>query len=379
MTPIALVTGDFAPTGGMDRANHALARYLALSGRPVHLVAHRIADDLASLPGVAFHRVRKPLGSYALGAPFLARSGATIGMQTAVAGGRVVTNGGNCSFPDINWVHYVWAVYRADLPRSLLRRLKQQFEYRLNRRAETAALCKARVVLCNSAATRSHVVERVGVRQERAAVVYYGSDPATFYPASADVRTELRTKLGWAVDRPVVIFIGALGDRRKGFDTLFDAWVNLCGRSDWNADLAVVGRGAELSLWQARAEARGLAKRIHFLGFRTDVPDLLRAANLLVSPTRYEAYGLGVQEALCCGLPAVVSASAGVTEHYTAGCRDLLLPDPDDAADLARRIEKALRDDERLRPQIDALSARLRSRTWDDMAAEIVGIIEATG
>jgi glycosyltransferase involved in cell wall biosynthesis len=378
MTPVALVTGDFVSTGGMDRANHALARYLAQAGRPVHLVAHRAADDLTRIPGVTFHRVRKPLGSYALGAPFLARAGSTVGRRIAAAGGRVVTNGGNCCFPDVNWVHYVCAVYRADLPNSRLHRLKQQLEYPLNLRAETVALRRARFVVCNSAASRRDVVERVGVPRERTATVYYGSDPTTFRPASADQRAELRTKFGWAVDRPVAIFIGALGDRRKGFDTLFDAWARLCGRSDWNADLAVIGRGAELPAWQARADAQGLGKRIHFLGFRTDVPDLLRAANLLVSPTRYEAYGLGVHEALCCGLPAVVSASAGVAEQYAAGCHELLLPDPDDAADLAQRIETALRDDERLRPQIDVLSARLRSRTWNDMAAEIVGIIEAT-
>jgi len=39
---------------------------------------------------------------------------------------------------------------------------------------------------------------------------------------------------------------------------------------------------------------------------------------VLVSPVRYEAYGLNVQEALCCGVPAIVSACAGVAERYPA-------------------------------------------------------------
>jgi hypothetical protein len=69
MMSIALVTGDFAPTGRMDQANFALAHYLARAGRQVHLVAHRAADDLTRYRNVKFHRVRKPLGSYALGAP----------------------------------------------------------------------------------------------------------------------------------------------------------------------------------------------------------------------------------------------------------------------------------------------------------------------
>ena len=96
--------------------------------------------------------------------------------------------------------------------------------------------------------------------------------------------------------------------------------------------MIVVGAGA--SLGRLKDEARDLGGSIEFLGFRRDVPDLLRACDALVSPTRYEAYGLNVHEALCCGLPALVSRSAGVAERYPAGLADLLIPDPDDPADL---------------------------------------------
>ena len=44
-----IVAGDFVRTGGMDAANHALASFLARGGRETHLVAHRVADDLAAL------------------------------------------------------------------------------------------------------------------------------------------------------------------------------------------------------------------------------------------------------------------------------------------------------------------------------------------
>ena len=59
MTPWLLVAGDFTPFGGMDAANHALARYLAARGE-VHLVTHRAWPDLASLPGVTVHHVWRP-------------------------------------------------------------------------------------------------------------------------------------------------------------------------------------------------------------------------------------------------------------------------------------------------------------------------------
>jgi len=79
----------------------------------------------------------------------------------------------------------------------------------------------------------------------------------------------------------------------------------------WDARLVVVGTGASLPSWRARTVEEGLGDSITFLGFRNDVPDVLAACDLLVSPTRYEAYGLNVQEALCTGLPAIVQRRGG--------------------------------------------------------------------
>lgn len=66
-----LVAGDFSPLGAMDRANMALARYLADRG-PVHLVTHRAWEDLAADPNVAVHLVPRPFGRHMLGGPLLA-------------------------------------------------------------------------------------------------------------------------------------------------------------------------------------------------------------------------------------------------------------------------------------------------------------------
>ena len=54
-----IVAGDLTPLGGMDAANHALARHLATRAE-VHLVTHRAWPDLASLPTVRVHHVWRP-------------------------------------------------------------------------------------------------------------------------------------------------------------------------------------------------------------------------------------------------------------------------------------------------------------------------------
>jgi glycosyltransferase involved in cell wall biosynthesis len=350
----------------MDMANLALARHLARRG-PVELVAHRAAEELTRLANVTIRQVSRPFGSHLLGEGLLGRRGRVAARNA----GRVVVNGANCDWDDVNWVHYVHAAYRPQTTAGLARRLKNGFVHRRASAAERTILPRSRVVVCNSRATARDVIERVGVPESRVRVVYYGTDPKRFAPIASSERQAVRESLAWA-DRPWAVFVGALGDARKGFDTLYAAWRELCRDAGWDANLAVVGRGAELPAWQVQVKADGLANRIHFLGFRPDVDRVLAAANVLIHPARYEAYGLGVHEALCRGLPAIVSARAGVAERYPADFGAFLLTDPNDARELADRLRTWRRDLEAWPARLTELSAALRSRTWDDMAAEFV-------
>jgi glycosyltransferase involved in cell wall biosynthesis len=217
-------------------------------------------------------------------------------------------------------------------------------------------------------------VEALGVDPARARTVYYGIDPELFRPASEEERARQKAALGFT-ERPAVAFIGALGDRRKGFDTLFSAWERLAAEPSWDADLVVIGTGRDLDGWRARAAARRLERRIHFLGFRRDVPAVLAACDALVAPTRYEAFGLGVAEALAGGLPAVVSAGAGVAELYPAELRPLLFEDVESVSELVTRLRDWRSRKDELAPHVAELSRRVRGRTWDTMASDILKLV----
>jgi glycosyltransferase involved in cell wall biosynthesis len=375
MERVVLVTGDFVRTGGMDMPNFAVAQRLADCGVFVQLVAFRVADELAEHANVRWRRVPKPLGSYSLGLPLLDHVGRKVGRKCLARGGRVIVNGGNCQVGDVNWVHYVHAAYQASGSTSLARRAQHALTHRLNLEQERSALLKARSIIVNSERTRRDLTEKLGIDDSLIRTVYYGIDAERFSPPSEERRRRLRGQLG-IPDRPQVAFVGALGDRRKGFDTLFAAWSSLCRDPGWECDLMVVGRGAELPLWQKRAQDEGIQQRVRFLGFRSDVPDVLAACDALVAPTRYEAYGLGVQEALCTGLPAIVSASAGVAERYPPALVELLLDDPDNAGALEASLRNWRRHHERLRNAARELSLQLRQRTWQVMAEEFRFLID---
>lgn len=373
--PWLLVSAAFVKTGGQDRANYALASYLARHAQHVHLVSHRVSDDIATSDRVTLHTAPRPLHSDLLGEPFLQRMGAAFAKTLDNA--YVVANGGNCACADVNWVHYVHATYVPSHDGGVVLQTKQQLAHRLFLRDERRAIGTARIVIANSQRTATDLTERVGIDPARVRVIYYGIDPDEFRPAAVDERRQLRSVLGWSQDRPVVLFIGALGDRRKGFDTLFAAWQRIARMNGLDPMLVVIGRGAMLDEWRRRAAEEGLDRSMTFLGFRDDVPKLVQAADLLVAPTRYEAYGLGVHEAICCGLPAVVSARAGVAERYPAELRGLLLSDPEDVDELASRMIDCLDRHSVLTGGMQPFAAELRRRTWDDMAHDIFRTVSA--
>ncbi len=367
-----IATGDFSAHGGMDRANYALASWLASRNGDVHLVAHHVDEDLASRAGVTVHRVARPLGAHLAGAPLLARA-ARRTRRRLPAGTRVLMNGGNGVDGVPTWVHYLHAAYVPEVAVSLRTRVSASAGRRYYLAREAAAIGAAPLVICNSRVTAADVQRHYGVPAARTTVIYYGIDAAAFGPTTADERREARRQLGLDGDRPTAMFVGALGDRRKGFDLLFDAWKTF---GDRDAQLIVAGAGVERERWAARARGEGLG-RVHMLGFRRDVARLLAASDVMVHPARYEAYGLGVHEAICRGVPAIVTAAAGVAERFPAALSPLVLPAPATAADVAAALERWAADPAGWRARVAEFSGALRARTWDDMAADVARAVDA--
>ena len=374
--PYVFVTGDFVRTGGMDMANFALADYAARRGHEVHLIAHRVAPELARARNVVVHRVPKPANSYAAAAPVVAVSGRRWARRLSGRRPRMLVNGGNCVWPATNWVHYVHAAYTPETRRGGEARWRRQLVHRMFLAFERAALRRASLIIANSARTAEDLRVHLGIEPRRIRTIYYGIDAPRFYPRSPGERRTAREALGWAPDVPVVAFIGTLGDLRKGFETVFEAWSELATDSRWPCHLAVIGNGADAGYWQRRLAQVPWAAGVHFVGFSSDVAGVLAACDALVSPTRYEAYGLAAHEALCTGLATFVTSTAGVAERVPPELRHFLIPDPRDARDIARRMREWWSTRDRCLDAQLALAHTLRRRSWDDMAAEILDVME---
>ncbi|NKC32416.1 glycosyltransferase family 4 protein [Falsiroseomonas selenitidurans] len=165
---------------------------------------------------------------------------------------------------------------------------------------------------------------RLGIHPHPVAVLN-GRDPARFHPDPA-ARARLRAALGAAAGDCVVIAISRLV-RHKGFVELLEAMA--C--TPPNCVLWVAGErlasdhGEDLTPHFQRAAAL-LGRRLVMLGYRTDVPALLAAADVFTLPSHFEGLPMSIIEAMLTGLPVVATDIRGPREQVVPGETGLLVP-----------------------------------------------------
>lgn len=165
-----------------------------------------------------------------------------------------------------------------------------------------------------------------------------GRNPAQFHP-DPDARARIRAELGTPAERVVVVVVSRLV-RHKGHPEL------LAAMRDVPAELWVVGErlssdhGEDLEPW---FQAAGLGPGLRRLGYRTDVPALLAAADIFALPSHFEGLPMSVIEAMLTGLPVVASDISGPREQVVPGETGLLVP-PAAVAPLAAALAALARD-----------------------------------
>jgi glycosyltransferase involved in cell wall biosynthesis len=95
--------------------------------------------------------------------------------------------------------------------------------------------------------------------------------------------------------------------------------------SDPNAHLVLVGDGVLREQLQEQAKDLGLLGQVHFLGLRTDIPDVLGAMDVFALSSDWEGNPLSVMEAMASGLPIVSTAAGGVPDLFASGKQGLIV------------------------------------------------------
>lgn len=186
-----------------------------------------------------------------------------------------------------------------------------------------------------SDSTCDHLALTLGLPRTSVALVPNG------VPFRAGQREQTRVALGVQPDETLLLAVGNLY-KVKGHATLVQAAELLARRHDlppWR--IAVAGRGEEEATLRAMISSAGLSKRVELLGLRSDIPDLLAAADGWLMPSLSEGLPMALLEAMLAGLPTVCSAVGGIPELIRPGDTGFLVP-PEDANALADGISRLL-------------------------------------
>lgn len=211
---------------------------------------------------------------------------------------------------------------------------------RIMRRLIPFSARRATHIITGSQHAAQEIAALCHVPQHKISVIYYGVG-AQFSPQN---RAEAREKMAvrYGLRQPFLLAVGLIQPRKnlsrllQAFALIKDKYPELC--------LAIVGRAAwgweEL---QKQLASLGLAQRIVLLGAvpDADLPDVYRAAEMLVYPSLYEGFGLPPLEAMACGTPVVASNTTSLPEVVgEAG----VLVDPYEPEAIAEGIIKLLED-----------------------------------
>ncbi len=243
--------------------------------------------------------------------------------------------------------------------------LRDRTPFRLRLRLQRLALRGAAAVVCNTTNTRRAAAELYGVPEAKLWVVYPAIDieEGEGEPVSAALAFRERLVGG---NVPVILTVGRLSERHKGFDTAILATAAIA-RSVPHVKLVIVGPGDQSAL-RATAKSAGVTERVVFTGLldRVDLLRLFRTCDVFLLPgrevgTTAEGFGIVYLEAARFAKPVVAGRAGGVPEAVVDGTTGVLV-DGGSAAEVAGAVAALLAD----RPRAERLGQEGRERVLRD-------------
>ncbi|MCO6436938.1 MAG: glycosyltransferase [Phycisphaerae bacterium] len=230
------------------------------------------------------------------------------------------------------------AARRAGIPpdRVLCEIQTVEIERRWHLRVDRFSHSACRYFIGNSPSVIDHLAAQARIPRDRLRLVRGGVDPDRF----AGVVPLDRAALKIPADAPILLWVGRL-DPVKGLFDLLDAFALIAPSHP--AQLLLVGDGSLRARLEQHARSLRLADRVHFLGSRTDIPELLATADVFVFPSRTEGLPNALLEAMATGCAVVTTDVPGCRDLVTDQDTGFVVP-RGDVAGLAETIARLLRD-----------------------------------
>lgn len=156
-----------------------------------------------------------------------------------------------------------------------------------------------------------------------------GVDLSKFYP-DEQKRESKRKEFGFTENDFVLLSVGEL-NKNKNHKIILEAIAKLKGTELYeHLHYMICGQGILREQLENWAQQAGIADRVHFLGYHTNVAEIYNCADIFLFPSKREGLGLAAIEAMATGLPIITSNVGGITEYsidgktgYTFNCDDI--------------------------------------------------------
>ncbi|MES1933793.1 glycosyl transferase group 1 [Salinisphaera shabanensis T35B1] len=251
-------------------------------------------------------------------------------------------------------VHAEWLAQRRRAAEPLARWWRRFGGYhrdKLRMERRMYASDRLQAVICNSQMVRRDIEQRFPDCRAKLCVIENGIDVQHFKrdAHAAEIGRQTRKQLGIAADAPVFLCVGS-GFERKGVKTAIAA----LAQAPQQAHLIVVGRDSRTARYRRIARSCGVAERTHFLGARDDVRPYFWAADALVHPALYEAFGIVIAEAMASGIPVIASTRTGAARAMVTCPETGALYDSLDVGGFAQAMQLMAERDARAREKARA-------------------------
>lgn len=359
---IALVTHRLIKGDGQGRINYEIVQHALREGHEFSLLASEIEPELRSHPSVQEVRIEVDGWPTTLlrNQIFAWRSFRWLkkhGYKFDVLHANGFITWAEADVNVANFVHSSWL--RSSVHTARVRRgfygAYQWLYTALNALLERRAFHQSKMVVPYSGKTHREILE-LGIPDNRIRYIPVGVDSQEFYPRLVD-RKELNLPEGV----PLALFAGDMQVPRKNLDSVLHAMIEVP-----EMHLAAVG-SAKGSPYPGLVEQLELTSRVHFLGYRQDLPQLMRAADLFVFPSRYEPFGLVVLEAMASGLPVVTASTTGAADVVNEEC-GIIIDDPENTKDLAIALEWLTQHPETRKKMGIAARITAEQHSWEQMS-----------
>lgn len=207
-------------------------------------------------------------------------------------------------------------------------------------------------VICVSADLVEQCI-RSGVDPKRCVLIPNAVDTAVFRRQQSSA--EAKRSLGIPPDQFLIGAVGRLS-AEKGFDLLIAAVGSLVS-AGLNVGLVIAGNGDQEALLRRQIAELGLERRVHLLGFRSDVVEIYQALDTFALSSYREGLPNVLLEAMACEVPVVATSVAGIPQLIHSDINGLLIP-PGDREALASALRRLLAD-KQLRESLSAEALRV--------------------